>query len=175
LKPTPPGIKLIAQPLTATAFAPFGDLIDTRAVPPAGAQAINGGSARRVEALPDMNLTQHDGRAVLAVYHARARELPFAAHELERHRLSDQVFLPLAGARRCLVLVAPAGEPPQAAACRAFVSDGHQGLRLRAGTWHHGLLALDDGPWAVLERRARDSAADNDVHTLSEALLLCLA
>jgi hypothetical protein len=43
---------------------------------------------------------------------------------------------------------------------------------LAAGTRHHGLLALDDGPWAVLERRARDGVIDCEEHTLSAVLML---
>jgi ureidoglycolate lyase len=54
----------------------------------------------------------------------------------------------------------------------ALLTDGQQGMRIAAGTWHHGLLALDDGPWAVLERRA--AAQDCDEATLDMPVLLAL-
>lgn len=146
------GIRLLqAQPLTAAAMAPFGSVIEMAA----GGQAVNSGSALRHEAVAALDLQREGGRAVLAVYTAQARALPFEARVLERHRASDQVFLPLGGARRCLLLLAPAGiAQPRAEDCVALLSNGAQGVRIAAGTWHHGLLALDDGPWAVLERRA---------------------
>ncbi|MEY3252180.1 MAG: ureidoglycolate hydrolase AllA, partial [Pseudomonadota bacterium] len=127
----------------------------------------------RHEAVPALNLQQEGGRAVLAVYTAQARRFPLRALALERHRLSDQVFLPLGGARRCLLLLAPAEiERPRAEDCVALLSNGHQGLRIAAGTWHHGLLALDDGPWAVLERRGDE--VDCDEATLDVPVLLDL-
>ena len=155
------------QPLTAAAMAPFGSVID---VAPGGA-AVNGGSSQRHEAVPALDLHREGGRAVLAVYAAQARAFPFEARMLERHRLSDQVFLPLGGARRCVLLLAPALlEHPGADDCVALLSNGLQGVRIAAGTWHHGLLALDDGPWAVLERRG--DAADCDEVVLDVPLAL---
>lgn len=159
-------LPLIAEPLTAAAFARFGSVIE----PAAAGAAINGGSALRSEAVPALDLVRDGGRAVLALYRAEARAFPFEATALERHRLSDQVFLPLGEALRCVVLVAAAGEPPLPGHCRAFVSDGHQGVRIAAGTWHHGLLALQGGTWAVLERRG--DAVDCDLHPLARPLRL---
>jgi len=59
-----------------------------------GGAAINSGGSQRHEAVPALDLQREGGRAVLAVYTASARRLPFAEHGLEKHRLSDQVFLP---------------------------------------------------------------------------------
>ena len=162
-------ITLPVRPLTAEAMAPFGSVIER--VP--GGVAVNGGSSQRHEAVATLDLHRDAGRGVLAVYDARARRFPFAASVLERHRLSDQVFLPLGGPRRCVLLLAPAGvEQPQATDCVALLSNGQQGLRIAAGTWHHGLLALDDGPWAVLERRA--AAPDCDEVNLGTTITLRL-
>lgn len=157
------------QPLTAAAMAPFGTVIEGAT----GGDAVNGGSARRHEAVAALDLHRDGGRAVLAVYQAQARTFPFEARALERHRLSDQVFLPLGGARRCVLLLAPAAlAMPRAEDCVAFVSDGTQGVRIAASTWHHGLLALDDGPWAVLERRG--PMLDCDEVLLNQTVLLML-
>lgn len=176
-EPTAPTV-LVARALTAAGFARYGSIVEARAGSAGDGRAgalVNDGSSRRHEAVPALDLQRDGGRAVLAVYDATARRFPFEAQVLERHRLSDQVFLPLAGPRRCVLLVAPAGAAPDAAACEAFVSDGWQGVRLAAGTWHDGLLALDDGPWAVLERRALDGAADCDEHRLALPLRIQVA
>lgn len=161
---------LVAQALTAAAFAPFGDVI---AVAAAG-EPINDGSTLRIESVAALDLQREQGRAVLAVYQASARCFPFTAVQVECHRLSDQVFLPLGAALRCVLLVAAPDAQGAPGPLQAFVSDGRQGIRLRAGTWHHGLLALDDGPWAVLERRALDGRADCALHDLAPAVTLRL-
>ncbi len=161
-------LDLIARPLSTAAFAPFGSVIEASA----GGAAVNAGSSRRHEAVPALDLAREGGRAALAIYAAQARRFPFEALELERHALSDQVFLPLGQALRCVLLVAPAGASPTAAQCQAFVTNGRQGVRIAAGTWHHGLLSLDEGSWAVLERRA--AAADCDVVRLAQPLQLAL-
>lgn len=161
-------LDLIARPLSAAAFAPFGSVIEPRA----GGAAVNAGSSLRHEAVPALDLVRESGQAALAIYAAQARHFPFEALALERHALSDQVFLPLGQALRCVLLVAPAGALPTAAQCQAFVTDGRQGVRIAAGTWHHGLLSLDEGPWVVLERRA--AAVDCDVVQLAQPLRLRL-
>lgn len=161
---------LRVRPLTAATMAPYGTVIERA---DEGSALINGDSARRHEAVAALDLQRDAGRAVLAVYDARARVFPFEARGLERHRLSDQVFLPLGGARRAVLLLAPAGlHHPCGTDCVALLSDGQQGVRIAAGTWHHALLALDDGPWAVLERRG--AAVDCEERALQPPLLLAL-
>jgi len=157
---------LTAEPLTAAAFASFGSVIESAG----GGDAVNGGTSLRHEPVRSLDLVRDGGRAALAIYEALPRSFPVDVVELERHRLSDQVFLPLGRPLRCVVLVAPAGAEPSAASCRAFLSDGHQGVRIGAGTWHHGLLSLDAGPWAVLERRA--ATLDCDTRALRLSLRL---
>lgn len=161
-------LELVARPLSEAAFAPFGCVIE----PGAGGSAVNAGSSWRQESVPALDLVRDGGRAALAIYAAQARRFPFHALELERHALSDQVFLPLGQALRCVVLVAPAGPAPSAAQCQAFISDGRQGVRIAPGIWHHGLLSLDEGPWVVLERRA--SVDDCDVVQLAQPLRVLL-
>ena len=169
-----PVTSLSVEPLTPATFAPFGNVIEASPVgrEQAGSETINAGTSRRREAIAALDLQREGARAVLAVYEAAAQALPLQAREVERHRLSDQVFLPLGAARRCVVLVAPAEGEPNDMHLRAFVSDGRQGVRIRAGTWHHGLISLDAGAWAVLERRAPDGAVDCDVRTLAPEVTL---
>jgi len=159
---------LLAQPLTAAAFSPYGTVI---VAPANGGTLINEGTAERFELLADLKLTHDGGRPVLSVSRASARSFPFTLREMERHALGSQSFVPL-GARRFVVVVAAAGSAPGTDDLRAFITDGEQGVCLSPGTWHHGLLAVDAGDYVVLERRA--SAVDCDIHTLDRPRLLML-
>lgn len=137
---------LHAQPLTDAAFAAYGQVIESAA----SGRWINDGNAWRSEAGP-LALTADGGRPVLAVFRARARAAAGPWHELERHRLGTQSFLPL-GAARCVLLVARGGTTPDPATLAAFVTRPGQGWTLAADTWHHALIVLDDVDVAVLER-----------------------
>jgi ureidoglycolate lyase len=79
---------------------------------------------------------------------------------LERHPLSSQLFMPLAG-QPFLVVVAAAGEDPDAAAVRAFATNGRQGVNYRRGTWHHPLIAIGDaGEFLVIDRAGEGRNCD---------------
>lgn len=139
---------LHAQPLSDTAFAPYGHVVEAGTA----GRWINDGNAWRSEAGP-LALTADGGRPVLAVFRARARAAAGPWHELERHRLGTQSFLPL-GAARCVLLVARGDGTPDPTTLAAFVTRPGQGWTLAAGTWHHALIVLDDVDVAVLERAA---------------------
>jgi ureidoglycolate lyase len=157
---------LIAEPLTAAAFAPFGTVV---AWPGGDGRAINAGSSRRADLDDALQLVAQDGAPRLAIYRAEARTFPFTAKQLERHKLGSQTFIPL-GAARFVILVAPAGAKPQADSLRAFVTDGRQGVSLAPGTWHHGLLALDAADFAVIERAAPEE--DCELATLDQPVAI---
>lgn len=144
---------LTAQPLTATAFAAFGQVV---AVPSTGPGAvprgINGGNAWRYDVVPDLQLHAAGGCATLAVFRAAARDFPLAVVEMERHALGSQTFIPL-GTHRFVVVVAAAASACGAHDLQAFITDGQQGVVLAPGTWHHALLAVEGGDFAVLERK----------------------
>lgn len=150
---TPPlAARLQLRPLQADAFARFGTVVAA----PAGAagRPINGGNARRFDLVDDLALGTDGGRGMLALFRAEARAWPLPITELERHALGSQTFLPL-GPLRFVLVVAPAGPAPASAAdLSAFVTDGRQGVCLAPGTWHHALLAVDAGDYAVIERAA---------------------
>ena len=143
---------LIAQPLTAAAFAPFGSVV---AWPGGQGRPINEGSSLRTDLDHALQLDAQGGRPLLAIYRAEARAFPFEAVALERHRHGSQTFIPL-GSARFVILVAPPGATPEANNLRAFLTDGQQGVSLAPGTWHHGLLAVDAADFAVIERTAQN-------------------
>lgn len=124
-------MNLRAKPLTADAFAPFGQVIEAD---PASAVEINTGFTTRYHALAT---AQTDDRTILSIFRGRPRPLEVAM--LERHPLGSQAFVPLGG-RAWLAVVA---ETPDPAACQAFLCRGDQGLQYAANVWHHPLLVID--------------------------------
>jgi ureidoglycolate lyase len=150
---------LRVEPLTGVAFEIFGDVIEA---PRGGGRTVNDGTAVRHDDIAALELTADGGRPVLGLFRVRPQHLPFECRTLERHPLSSQAFVPV-GERRFLVVVAPAGDgKPDAAATRAFVTDGRQGVNYRRGVWHHPVLALDGETDFVMMGRA-DDGRDCDV------------
>jgi ureidoglycolate lyase len=153
-------MELQVQPLSATAFSPYGEVIGVPATGEPGAghagglpvRAINGGTSQRFDMPDGLDLHAHSGQPCVAVFRARAQALAGPWRLLERHRLGTQTFIPLAGAR-CVVLVARGEAAPDLATLAAFAVDRAQGFTLHADTWHHGLIALDAGDFVVIERR----------------------
>jgi ureidoglycolate lyase len=133
--------RLDCRPLTAAAFAPFGQVIDSDGVTP---EVINDGSTRRYSDLALLDLRGPDRDPVIGIYVASARNLPLRIAKLERHQQASQVFIPL-GLHRFVVVVAPGTETPEWQNVSAFHTAPGQGVCLRRNCWHHGLIALADG------------------------------
>ncbi len=127
-------IHLTPEPLTAAAFAPFGQVLRTE-----GAEqfSINQGTTTRFHALSTVE-TGPEGRAILSIFRARRRPDPIAITLLERHPLGSQAFMPLTP-EDWLVVVA--GQP-EASALRCFQARGDQGVQYATNVWHHPLLVL---------------------------------
>lgn len=152
------------ESLTREAFAPFGDVIE--ASDAARHFPINEGTTERYHDLADIQLDAH-GRAIVSLFRAQPRTLPFAITMLERHPLGSQAFMPLHG-RPYLVAVAPRGDSLRTGEVRVFLARGDQGVNYAAGVWHHPLLALGAvcdflvidraGPGANCDERGLDEA-----------------
>jgi ureidoglycolate lyase len=140
--------RLDCQPLTATAFAPFGQVVDDNGAAP---DIINDGSTRRHSDLASLDLRGPGRDPVISIYVADARRFPLRIAKLERHRQASQVFIPL-GMHRFIVVVAPGSETPDWQGVCAFLTAPGQGVCLHRNCWHHGLIALGDGDrFAVME------------------------
>lgn len=140
--------QLAVEPLTAAAFAPFGEVVE------AGAQSelINEGSARQYADLAGIDVAAEGGTARVSIYRADERRWPLAIAMLERHPLGSQLFMPLSG-DPFLVVVAPPAAVPDRQSVRAFLTNGRQGVNYRRGTWHHPLIALAAGrEFLVIDR-----------------------
>ena len=132
-------IILRAAALTAEAFAPFGDVIETTG---RDSRWINEETCRRFDDLARVDVGEAGGRPLLSIFEASPRALPLKISMLERHPMSSQAFYPLQ-ARPFLVVVAPNGPVPDASGIRVFLSSGSQGVNYRRNTWHHSLIALE--------------------------------
>lgn len=150
---------LPARPLTAEAFAPFGQVIECSGH---ASYAINEGSSQRYTDLAQLE-TDSEGRLALSLFRAEARQVPFALHCLERHRLGSQAFVPLNGQDFLVVVsdVDPDPARPAADALHVFISNGKQGLNFRRGVWHHPLLALRAGEFLVADRLGPGNNCDS--------------
>jgi ureidoglycolate lyase len=141
---------LEAEPLTAAAFAPFGDVIQ---VDNAEGLVINEGYAHRFDNLARLDLTRGGGTPCLSIFRARTRDLPITIRMLERHPLGSQAFIPLSG-HDYLIVVAPADDGPHFDGLRAFHARADQGVNYHCGIWHHPLLALHtNDDFLVIDRR----------------------
>ena len=126
--------RLVAERISAAAFAPFGDVL---AAPSAPGRSYFDGAL-------------HNGRAwarpSLSVVHVLpARSLPLTVTKLERHEFSSQSFIPLGGGAKLLV-VGPhiEGVGPDIAALRAFVTLPTEGITYRPNIWHYSLTILGE-------------------------------
>ena len=148
------------KPLTAAAFAPFGDVIEARGT----SETINYGATQKFAELAAIQ-SGPEGRAVVHLYRSTPPPYPFALRVMENHPLGSQLFMPLG--RPFLVVVAPRGAfDPQAIV--AFAVRPDQGVNIAPGVWHHYSLALGapsdflvvdrDGPGDNLQEIALDGS-----------------
>ena len=130
------------EPLTAQAFAPFGDVLDATGEH----RLINAGLCRRHH--DRARLDFGDARAGISIFEAEARALPYSVDLIERHPEGSQAFLPMT-ADPFLVIVATSPD----VAPQAFLTNGAQGINLHRGTWHGVLTPLSaPGLFAVVDR-----------------------
>jgi ureidoglycolate lyase len=115
-------IQIKAEPLTAEAFRPFGQVVG----------------------LDDVKLELRDGEQFrMGIIHMRNRG--YRITNMNHHRNSTQALIPLAN-QACLVVVAPPGavfrEPADLKQVRAFLCDGSAGINIALHTWHQALLPI---------------------------------
>jgi ureidoglycolate lyase len=140
--------EMTPQPLTAEAFAPFGDVIE--ASDRAEQIAINYGMTTRFDDLAAVDVGDEGGRAIISIFRGKPLTPP-VLKIFERHPLGSQAFVPL-NALPFLVAVAPAGDFDPAA-IRLFRAAPTQGVNYAKGVWHHFLLPLEgESDFLVIDR-----------------------
>ncbi|WP_137156352.1 ureidoglycolate lyase [Rhizobium sp. FKL33] len=125
------------RPLTAEAFAPYGQVIEAT---PAKMRLINGGNTERHHGLGRAEALGEGAEVILNIFRGQPRQLPYAVDMMERHPFGSQSFQPLSG-KSWLVVVA-ADEGGQPGEPQVFLARGDQGVNYPAGLWHHPLMAL---------------------------------
>lgn len=144
-------MKIIAEPLTAEAFAPFGEVLERPRAPGRSYYDAALGNGRS-EAGPSLSLVQRPPIA----------GLPFEAKLMERHEFSSQSFVPI-DAGRWVIIVCPHRPEggPDLSGLRAFIARPDQGVTYRMNTWHHGLTVLDQ-PASMAVFMWRDGTAGDE-------------
>ena len=138
--------QIVATPLSASAFAPFGDVLEATG----DFRLINDGLCQRHHDRARLDFGP-EGRAGISVFDAVPRALPYEFSLVERHPEGSQAFVPMTQ-HPFLVIVAP-DEGDRPGTPRAFLTDGRQGINLHRGTWHGVLTPLAaPGLFAVIDR-----------------------
>ena len=132
-------VSLKIRPLTAEAFAPFGDVIEAN-----GAETINinQGTTQRFHDLAKVQ-TLKDGHTLINIFRGQPRPQPIGICLMEYHPIGSQAFIPMQPAPY-LVVVARPGKNLSVDQLVAFRAEGHQGVNYHAAVWHHPLLVLQE-------------------------------
>lgn len=125
-------MRLTLEPLSAAAFAPFGEVLEAPKEP--GRDYFEKRLGNRREGVPPS----------ISLTHRLPAALPLRSTTMERHPTSSQSFIPM-DAARWLVIVAPhaAGGGPDMARARAFLARPDQGITYGIDVWHHPFTVLD--------------------------------
>ncbi|MEQ8814177.1 MAG: ureidoglycolate lyase [Thalassobaculum sp.] len=126
-------MKLVAEPITEAAFAPFGQIL-----------TLPGEPGRVDYSAFAENRRPGKAEVCFRTSLTAPTSLPLKTTVMERHAFSSQAFLPVDVARY-VVMVAPDGAEggPDLAGARLFLVDGGTGINYRAGVWHHPMTVLD--------------------------------
>jgi ureidoglycolate lyase len=152
---------LPVEPLTASAFAPFGQVIQTD-----GAEQImiNEGTTTRFHDLANIDVGADvgagGGRAILSIFRGTRRADPITIRMMERHPLGSQAFM-------WLVVVAPTNgddSAPDFARLRCFRASGTIGVNYDRNVWHHPLLVLQPEHDFLITDRAGPDGEDKSAN-----------
>ena len=137
-------ICLTIQPMTREAMAPYGELILERS---------------------QMDLDLDGGAASLVAQVVEARRLEFDF--LGRHQRTEQVFVPIGGARSVIALAPPTKDDTlDLAGLVAFLIDGTNAFKLHRGTWHTSAFPLGDRATFLVFDRKGTLEEDYDLRDL---------
>ena len=135
-------MRIKPEPLTATAFAPFGDVLDATG----DFRLINNGLCQRHH--DRAQIDTGDARTGISIFQAQPRALPYSFDLIERHPDGSQAFIPMTQHPFLVIVAASPDHKP-----RAFLTNGAQGINLHRGIWHGVLTPLHaPGLFAVVDR-----------------------
>lgn len=157
-------MKIAPEPLTAAAFAPFGQVM----------AAIGAGPQREPFAAHMHNDRDH-ARPNMTFMRVAPERGPVTLTQLERHPHSNQAFVPMNGTRQ-LVAVCPSSAEgrPLFAGLRVFVADAGQAINYDANVWHAPRVALCEPGEFVMFRWDDGSARDTELVDLPQPVTVVL-
>jgi len=142
-----PRSELRCAPLTADAFAAFGDVLEAEGAPD---KWINDGKCGRFHDLAQLDFCP-EGRAGISLFRAEPRGFPYTLDLMERHPDGSQAFIPMAQTSFLVTVALDMGDQPGTP--QAFLTAPGQGINLHRGTWHGVLTPLElPGLFAVVDR-----------------------
>lgn len=139
-------IVIKVEPLTAAAFARYGDLMEASGAPD---KMINQAKCGRFH--DRANLDFADGKAGISIFQGEKETLPLVLELVERHPEGSQAFIPMSEGPFLVVVADDAGGKPLNP--RAFIAKNGQAINFHRGTWHGVLAPLSaPGIFAVVDR-----------------------
>jgi ureidoglycolate lyase len=138
--------RITVQPLTADAFAPYGDVLEATGAPD---KLINQGRCGRFHDRARLDFA--DGTAGISLFQGQPETLPLDLKMVERHPEGSQAFIPMSGDPFLVVVARDEGGTPTDP--RAFLTAPGQGINFHRGVWHGVLTPLSEpGLFAVVDR-----------------------
>ena len=138
---------LHSRPLTAGAFAPFGDILDASGTPD---KMINRGLCGRFHDRARLDFGDQ-GRAGVSIFQSRVNSFPVRIELVERHPDGSQGFIPMSE-KPFLVVVATDNDGTPGAP-QAFLTAPGQAINFHRNAWHGVLSPLSEpGLFAVIDR-----------------------
>ena len=135
-------LELTARPLTAAAFAAFGEVIEPEN---AARISINDGLTTRFHDLFTIDVNDNGGRAVVSLFRTAPLPLPHRVRTMERHPRGSQAFMPTDEIPFLVLVGADVGGdfgPIGAADLSLFITNGRQGVNFYKNIWHHFQIVL---------------------------------
>ncbi|HHB82312.1 MAG TPA: ureidoglycolate lyase [Devosia sp.] len=154
---------ITVEPLTATEFAPYGNVIEISK--DAQSFAINAGTTQRFHDLAHVTVSGKNARPIISMARAQPFHFPIKLTMLERHPDGSQAFIPVTPTRFLVVVAKDKNGTPFNP--RAFLAGPGQGINYFQNTWHGVLSALDVVTDFIIVDRAGDGE-NLQIHEISE-------
>jgi len=141
---------LRVEPLTPEAFAEYGEVVDLAGV---DGERINYGNTEKFAEMFQIDTAAKGGHTSVHLYRSQPSALPLKIELMERHPIGSQAFIPLHNRPFPVIVAAADAQQLDASTVRVFLSNGHQGVNLRRGTWHHYQVSLGQvSDYLVIDR-----------------------
>ena len=135
-----------ARPLSAAAFAAFGEVLEASGAPD---RLINAGNCGRFHDRARLDFA--DTRAGISIFKSACFSLPYRLALVERHPEGSQAFICMSNDPFLVVVASDTNGTPSRPL--AFLTNGAQAINIHRNVWH-GVLTPLAGPglFAVIDR-----------------------